>query len=96
MTAATELFKIYLSLDSLDLILKAGDHTVQLSNLRLGCAQIITILSSRCLHLLKLLLKRKIVWPNPASWCIGHRMALWSDSHAPSLCTMSQLRPCCG
>lgn len=46
MTAATELLKIYLSLDCLDLILKAGDHAVQLSNLSLGCAQVITILSS--------------------------------------------------
>lgn len=59
MTAATELFKIYLSLDCLDLILKAGDHAVQLSNLSLGCAQIITILSSGCLHLLKLKKKKK-------------------------------------
>lgn len=55
MTAAAELLKTYLSLDCLDLILKAGDHAVQLSDLSLGCAQVLTILASGRLHLLKLL-----------------------------------------
>lgn len=45
----------HLSLDGLDLILETGDHAVQLSDLRLGCAQVVTILSSRGLHLLILL-----------------------------------------
>lgn len=47
----------YLSLDGLDLILKTGDHAVQLSNFSLGCAKVITVLSSRALHLLILLCK---------------------------------------
>lgn len=52
---ALELLEIYLCLDCLNLILNTGDHAVQLSNLSLGCAQVITILSGRGLHLLILL-----------------------------------------
>ena len=44
----------YLSLDRFDLILKTGDHAVQLSDLRFCLPQVIAILSSCCLNLLNL------------------------------------------
>lgn len=49
--------EIYLSFNTLNLILKTGNHAVKLSNLSLGCAQVITVLSSRGLHLIVLLRK---------------------------------------
>jgi len=47
--------EMYLSLDRLNLVLKTGDHAVQLRDLSLGRSDVLPILSGRALYLIILI-----------------------------------------
>ena len=89
--------EMYLSFDSLDLILKTGDHAVQLSHLGLGCAQVFSISSGWTRHLL-VLFKIRNVCHDYSGDRRGDYMGINMifAFHSPSVCTSSRLQLGCG